>query len=493
MKSIISLFVFVVGLFAGLFVPPAKCTAVKSELTYAMENAALGFQRLLGRAAMQLALAVDRLFGVRTPFALAAVGEDVAEANREILRHLSALGDRMKKVDGLQDEFRLIKEEQNQVKTGLTELQKTMLAYQKHMVEQAGKTGTRTSHDGISNNTARFLGGLYLLASLKQDNEQRIKGETRRLYEEEIKSILGIEAKTAVTTSDIPVPTLYSGDIVELVYEYGIARKVGTVLPLGSASFKLQKLTSSPTFGLIAASGTVTEKVPQAGWVTFNPEKFGGLIRLPSEIEDDSILGIGQFLARYSARQMAQVEDYNFFRSTGAASGQNGTAEGLTTSVVTDSKFYYQGGSSSSSKTKQSDMTLADLRSLRAVPSGAVLGRASYYMHPTYEAALVAFNNNTNGIVYVRGTAGSPATLDGFPIVWVPDMPAYSTSTSASLVHVLFGDASYNYLGIRGAMRYDTSREAGFTTDEVLVRALERFTIGKMATDCVAGLRNSAT
>jgi hypothetical protein len=52
---------------------------------------------------------------------------------------------------------------------------------------------------------------------------------------------------------------------------------------------------------------------------------------------------------------------------------------------------------------------------------------------------------------------------------------------------------SYNYLGVRGGIRFDTSKEAGFTTDEILVRALERFTVGKMATGAVAGLITAAS
>jgi len=36
-------------------------------------------------------------------------------------------------------------------------------------------------------------------------------------------------------------------------------------------------------------------------FVTFTAEKFGGLVRIPTEIDDDSIVPLGQFIARYSA------------------------------------------------------------------------------------------------------------------------------------------------------------------------------------------------
>jgi HK97 family phage major capsid protein len=72
-------------------------------------------------------------------------------------------------------------------------------------------------------------------------------------------------------------------------------------------------------------------------------------------------------------------------------------------------------------------------------------------------------------------------------------MPVYSMVDAASTVFMLFGDASFQYLGVRGGVRFDTSREAGFTSDEILVRALERFTIGLMATGAVAGLITAAS
>jgi len=72
-------------------------------------------------------------------------------------------------------------------------------------------------------------------------------------------------------------------------------------------------------------------------------------------------------------------------------------------------------------------------------------------------------------------------------------LPAYSTSVNASKVFMLFGDMSFQYLGVRGGVRFDTSVDAAFATDEILIRALERFTIGLMATGAVAGLETAAS
>jgi HK97 family phage major capsid protein len=321
---------------------------------------------------------------------------------------------------------------------------------------------------------------LYLVAGL---NGGQIKGDK---YEGIVKDILGVN-RTAITTSDMPLPTQFSGDVVELVSQYGMARRYGTVFPLGTGTVKLPKLSTDTTFTVISASGTVTEKSPQFAFVTFTPEKFGGLIRLPTEIEEDSIVPIGQFLARYAARNIARSEDYNYFMSTGTVGTVNGDVEGLAFSTITNSKVVQM----TSTKTHYSDATLANFRAIRATVDEGAIGMGAYYMHTSFEQHLAGLNTAGDKPYIANGVNG--ASLDGFPIRWIPVMPAYSTAANASKVFALFGDLSFQYLGVRGGIRFDSSKEAGFTTDEVLVRCLERFTIGLMADGAVSGLETAAS
>ena len=115
----------------------------------------------------------------------------------------------------------------------------------------------------------------------------------------------------------------------------------------------------------------------------------------------------------------------------------------------------------------------------------------AYYMHPSFEQHLSGLNTAGDKPYQANGSRG--AQLDGYSINWVDIMPAYSTSANVSKVFALFGDLSYQYLATRGGVRMDTSKEAGFTTDEILIRALERFTIGLMATGAVSGLETAAS
>ena len=407
--------------------------------------------------------------------------ENPAGLDAQIAKSLDQLNGRFGKIDEIEKsvaqqraDFDTVTKLVGEIKAASDSLRKQHLEIRSARIRRGGD---------VSDECAKFVGALFVKAGMEQGKFTLREGEAER-YRNFVETVIG---KTAVTSSDIPLPIEYSGEVVELVGDFSAARQYGTVFPLGGATVKLPKLTTDPTFALIAASGSVGEKVPVVAWVTFTAEKFGGIVRLPSEIDEDSIIAIGRFVARYAARQLAYVEDYNFFRSTGAGSGLNGSGEGLTKNVVTDSKTV----ALATGDLAIGDVTLAKIRELRTKPDAAALRRGAYYFHPTMEQKLASFNSSGDKPYLANGLQG--ASLDGFPIRWVDVMPVYSTSDAASTVFGLFGDLSFMYLGVRGGVRFDVSRDVYFATDEIGIRALERLTVGKMATGAVAGIVTAAS
>ena len=366
-----------------------------------------------------------------------------------------------------------LKQENDGLRKDLNEVRRLMIA--------RSACGSTTRLPGlVSDDCARHLTGIALSARLRSGKQVENADYVHGLA----KDILGVEIKAALSSTDIPLPIEYSGQVVELVSQFGAARRYGTVYPLGAGTVKLPQLKTDPAFGLIAQSAAVAEKSPQTAWVTFNAEKYGGLIRVPSELDADSIVAIGQFIARYAARQMARIEDVVFFTNDGSTFG---AVEGLTKSTITNVKVTQM----AATKTHYNDATLANLRAIRAVVDAAAIAMGSYYMHPSFEQHLAGLN--TAGDKPYQANAAQGATLDGFPIRWVDVLPAYSAAANVSKVFILFGDVSFQYLGVRGGVRFDTSVDAAFVTDEILIRALERFTIGLMAVGAVSGLQTAAS
>lgn len=407
--------------------------------------------------------------------------EETKQVNKTLIDSLESINKRLGKIDELEKSIDKNRGDYEAVTKLVAEVQKELLDFRKQSLQMSAISQRAARPGFLSDGAAKYLGGVYLLAA---KNQEKLGSLRVNDVEAKIRDCLGLEAKASLTTSDIPIPTQWAGEVVELVSQFGAARKYGTVFPLGAGVVKLPRLGTDTAFGLISASAAATAKSPTLVFVTFTPEKYGGLVTLPSEIDEDSIVAMGQFLGRYCARQMAKAEDTLFYVGNGST---NGAIEGLTYSTITNSKVVQQ----ASTKTKYSDITLANLRLMRASVDAAALGTSAYYLHPTFEQALSAMNSSGDKPYIANGING--ASLDGFPIRWVDVMPAYSTSANVSKVFVLFGDVSYQYLGVRRGMEIATSKEAGFTTDEILVRALERFTIGLMAPGAVSGLQTAAS
>ena len=335
----------------------------------------------------------------------------------------------------------------------------------------------------VSKACAEFLGSMFVIKSI-QDN--KLKGSLADSMLAKAAGFLGMETKAAIATTDVPLPVAYGQQIAELVYQYGTARKVCRIFPLSGNSMKLPRLkTGEPQFAFIAISGAVPEKVPQSEFITFTPGKAGGIVRIPSEIDEDSIFDLGQFVARYIAREMAYWEDYCLFRSDGTSTYNSIASVG--TQATTDSTVLQLSATNSSSD----KITLANCRNIRTLVTGAVLQTAKYYCHPSMEALFVSFNTSATVTPYIRN--GDKSTLDGFEIVWTPIMPVYSTSATLNAYQIYFGDLSWWYLGLRRDMDVQTSRDVYFATDEVVVRALERFDIHCMGLKSSSALQLSAS
>jgi HK97 family phage major capsid protein len=349
----------------------------------------------------------------------------------------------------------------------------------------------------VSDDCAAALTSVFVLSCARLENglESLIADAAARdRVKAHAAGILSMEVKAAMTGTEIPLPTIYVPQVIELVYKYGQARQYATVYPLGAGTVKLPRLKAGEDdFGYFGAgtagmSQSITEKRVTAELVTFTANKAGGLIRLPTEIEEDTFIPIGQFLARYIARQLAKLEDKTMFLADG--SGTYAGQTGVGPYCVANPTYLLQ---LTAGKTKPSDVTLDDLRNLRGKVSAAILAGGfdpAYYISSTFEPMLRGFNKYPNFIVY-ENVNGQPK-FDGWPVRWVGVTQAYLTSAAASAFIAFFGDLSYWYLGERGAPRIEVSREVFFATDELAMRVLERIDVEAMGIDAMATLETAA-
>lgn len=299
---------------------------------------------------------------------------------------------------------------------------------------------------------------------------------------------LNLSTRSALTTADIPLPAQYGGEIRELVSEFGVARRRMFPYPIGMGTARPARMGTRPAFGSIAMSAPFPEKSPAIALASLESHKVGGVVRLPREIDEQSVVMMGRFLARYGAVEFARAEDTWAFLADGTATYD--TVKGIV-------QIASESGHSAllaASKVKPSDATLDDFRAVRRTVSKAVLnGRLSaYYLDSTWETRLPSFRTAAEPNVYQRLPDGT-ALLDGYPVVWTDVLEPYGTANAPGKPIAVFGALSFWWFGEHGFPRMDTSEHVWFANDQLAVRFIEEIDFDYAALDATGVLLTAAS
>jgi HK97 family phage major capsid protein len=299
---------------------------------------------------------------------------------------------------------------------------------------------------------------------------------------------LNLATRAALTTSDIPLPSEYSGELRELISDFGIVRRKMMPYPIGMGTARPARMGARPNFGSVAMSGSFTEKSPAITFASLESHKIGGVVRVPREIDEQSVVAMGQFLARFGAVEFARAEDTWGFLADGSSGYE--TVKGVVQIARDNAKTQVL----ASTKTKPSDATLADFRALRAkVNKAALNGRLSaYYLDSTWETQLPSFRTAAEPNIYQRLPDGS-AILDGYPIVWTDVLTPFGASAAADQPIAVFGALSFWWMGEHGSPRFDTSEHIYFANDQLAVRFIEEIDFDYAAIDATAALLTAAS
>jgi HK97 family phage major capsid protein len=348
-----------------------------------------------------------------------------------------------------------------------------------------------TRHPGlVTDDCARYLAALFIAHCEKSGRIEALCSlpAQREALCSIARDTLNISTRAALTTSDIPLPTQYAGQLRELISDFGVVRRKMLPYPIGMGTARPARMGTRPAFGSIAMSAAFTEKSPTITFASLESHKIGGIVRLPREIDEQSIVPMGQFLARYGAVEFARAEDTWGFLADGTGTYEN--VKGIVQIARDNTKTWVL----AATKTKPSDATLADFRGLRTkVNKAALHGRLSaYYVDSTWDTQFPTFKTAAETEVYYRLPDGT-AILDGYPVVWTDVLTAYGTSAAADQPLAVFGALSYWWMGEHGHPRLDTSEHIYFANDQLAARFIEEIDFDYAATDATAALLTAAS
>lgn len=410
----------------------------------------------------------------------------IEEFRKGITDIQSGIASTQKDLTSVKSNLQTVQDENTRLKTELDSVRKQLLV--------RGPIGQAQRRPGfVSDACARHLAATFIVGNARAGRLDLLDARQRDSLFTEARGILGLETRAALTTTDIPLPVEYFGELRELISEFGVARRNMFPFPIGKGTARPPRFKTRPAFGSIAMSASFAEKSPQIDFATLESHKIGGIVRLPREIDDQSIVPMGQFLARYGAVEFARAEDTWAFLADGTATYES--VKGITKIAVDNSKNVQL----ATTKTKPSDATLADLRLMRLKVNVAALSRgAKYYLHSTWESRLREFNTEADPYIFVPNRPSAPGvqggpTFDGFPIVWTDVLEPYGTAAAASKFLAVFGVLEYWWFGEHGQPRLDVSSDVYFATDELAARFIEEIDFDYQDLGATASLQTAAS
>lgn len=268
------------------------------------------------------------------------------------------------------------------------------------------------------------------------------------------------------------VPEELLAQIIVLREQFGVFRKECHVVPMGRDTLNWPRRTGGLTAVFTSENSAITES--QASWDNINltAKKMAALTRMSSEIAEDAVVSIADWLVGEIAYAFAAKEDDCGFNGDGS-SGYGGI-RGLST--------IFQDGSHTAGQYQVSSATLtsmvaADFTGVMGLLPQYALEGAKWYMSQQvfYSAAGTVLAKAGGNTTLTLVDPLTPRLL-GFPVVFAQKLPIATPGSGKPMFY--FGDLSKAAaLGDRRSVTIARSNERYFDTDQIGLRGTARVDI----------------
>jgi HK97 family phage major capsid protein len=272
------------------------------------------------------------------------------------------------------------------------------------------------------------------------------------------------------------VPTELSGWIIQKLGLYGKFRRNSLVVQMGSGNQKVPRVTTDLTIYCPGEGKKIDKSDMKFDMVGMNTKKFACLTAINRELNEDSIIGLGEIVGMSITRSMAKKEDEVGFMGDGTEDyfGMLGII-GAMLKIVPDPSDIP--GLIIGSGNTYSELTLDDFTDVVGIlPSDADDGAAwfmnkKFYYGVVYKLARAAGVANIFEILSDR----KGRYLLGYPVEFVHCMP-YAEANSQ--IVALLGDLKLGaYLAERRMLEIARSDEVLFDADQICIRGTERIDV----------------
>jgi HK97 family phage major capsid protein len=280
------------------------------------------------------------------------------------------------------------------------------------------------------------------------------------------------------------VPEEFSSDLIDLREQYGVARRLFRHVPMASDTIVIPRRSGGLTTYFVGEGSAVTESNKTWDNVRLTARKLGAITRWSSELSMDSVIGLGDDLAREIAYAFTKTEDDCAFNGDGTST--YGGITGVCTKLQdvdgagTDSSGLVTGAGN-----EYSELTLNNFHSvLGKLPMFARTPNVTWVASNTfYHTVMERLAAASGGVTWgeIKAGSGPQPMFLGLPVTISMQMPVTQANTQ---VCALLGDFS---LGAAFGDRQQDSiafsehayvnSESVFERDQIAIRGIERFDI----------------
>ncbi len=308
----------------------------------------------------------------------------------------------------------------------------------------------------------------------------------------------GVEARaqgsTGATTGSSFVPDVLSSAVIRLVDQYSAFAQNASNVTMPSDVVLFPRRTGGATAAWIDENTAITPSDPTSNQVTLTAKKVTGAVTIASELLQDSIVSIADWIAAELALSLSNAIEAaawsgNPSNAPGVAGLVTSHAGGLIKTTTANNVTTYDLAASlvTAAGDEVTEVTRANLlQMVGTIPQHSQAG-AKWFCSPFFFATCMqGLELALGGAVSMQ--AGMGLTFLGKPVVLTDRLP--SSGDHTGVVMCLYGDmANSSYYGIRQSIEIASSDQVNFLSDQTVIRAVARVAINhaNLGTSTVAG------
>ncbi len=289
------------------------------------------------------------------------------------------------------------------------------------------------------------------------------------------------------------VPDEFRAEVVRMVEDFGIVRKLARVIPMKRDTLNLPKITSSVTVYWPGEATAGTASQPVLGQVQLLAKTMVCLTPLSNELLEDADIDTVGLLVELFAEAIIGEEDNQGLMGSGSPFTGIMSASGTNLVTMASGKETFQ------------ELDADDLRDLISQVKVMALPGAAFFMHRNVWAIVQKLKENSQHIAsfaspIVSGDASKATGIVGY--IW--GYPVYLSdkitgTTAVSTKFMIFGNLKFLYLGDRKQMTVDISQDATigsanmFESNMSAVRITERIALTVALASAFALLKTAAS